>query len=69
MVHRQYRHLPTVTEADVVPECESPVVLAYRRMPVQRLQGSVRTIREGHRALALTHKEWQTLGLEETTSG
>ena len=53
MVHRQCRHLPTVTGRRG-SRCESPVVLAYRRMPVQRLQGSVRTIREGHRALALT---------------
>jgi len=54
-------------EADVVPESEYPVVLAYRRTPVQRLTGVVRTIREGPRELALTHDEWQTLGLEERT--
>ena len=63
----QRAHQQIVTEADVVPESEYPVVLAYRRPPVQRLTGVVRTIREGHRDLALTHEEWQTLGLEETT--
>jgi hypothetical protein len=47
---------------------EYPVVLAYRRPPVQRLTGVVRTIREGPRAPALTDDEWQTLGLEETTA-
>ena len=55
------------TEADVVSEREYPVVLAYRREPVQRLTGVVRTIREGPRELALTDDEWQTLGLEEST--
>ena len=55
------------TEADVLPENEYPMVLAYRRQPVQRLQGVVRTIRDGPRDLALTDDEWQTLGLEETT--
>jgi len=55
------------TEADVLPESEYPVVLAYRRQPVQRLQGVVRTIRTGPRELALTDDEWQTLGLEEST--
>lgn len=63
----QRAHQQKVTEADVIPESEYPVVLAYRRMPVQRLKGVVRTIREGHRELALTQEEWQTLGLEETT--
>ena len=53
-------------EADMIPESEYPVVLAYRRQPVQRLTGVVRTIREGPRELALTDDEWQTLGLEET---
>ena len=56
-----------VPEAAVVPERASPVVLAYRREPVQRLTGVVRTIREGPRDLALTDDEWQTLGLEEDT--
>ena len=50
----------------MLPETEYPVVLAYRRQPVQRLKGVVRTIREGPRDLALTHEEWQTFGLEET---
>jgi hypothetical protein len=45
---------------------EYPVILAYRRQPVQCLTGVVRTIREGPRDLALTDDEWQTLGLEET---
>ena len=54
-----------VLEADMLPESEYPVVLAYRRQPVQRLTGVVRTIREGPRELALTDDEWQTLGLEE----
>jgi hypothetical protein len=44
-------------EADMVPEREYPVVLAYRRQPVQRLTGVVRTIHEGPRELALTHDE------------
>jgi len=56
-----------VLEADMLPESEYPVVLAYRREPVQRLTGVVRTIREGPRELALTDDEWQTLGLEEST--
>jgi hypothetical protein len=47
---------------------EYPVVLAYRRPPVQRLPGVVRTIREGPRAPTLTADEWQVLGLEETTA-
>ena len=58
---------PMVPEADVVPESEYPVVLAYRRQPVQRLMGVLRTVREGPRELALTDDEWQTLGLEEST--
>jgi len=64
-IHDQQAHPQMETEADMVPESEYPVVLAYRRPPVQRLQGVVRTIREGPRALALTDDEWQTLGLEE----
>jgi hypothetical protein len=55
------------SETDVDPESEYPVVLTYRRQPVQRLTGVVRTIRDGPRDLALTDDEWQTLGLEETT--
>ena len=58
---------PLVPEADVVPESEYPVVLAYRRQPVQRLMRVLRTVREGPRELALTDDEWQTLGLEEST--
>ena len=58
---------PRVLEADLLPEREYPVVLAYRREPVQRLTGVVRTIRQGPRELALTDDEWQTLGLEEST--
>jgi len=65
-IHDQRAHQQMVTEADVVPESEYPVVLAYRRQPVQRLKGVVRTIRAGPRDLALTHDEWQTLGLEDT---
>jgi len=65
--HDPQAHPQMGTEADMVPESEYPVVLAYRRPPVQRLQGVVRTIREGPRALALTDEEWQTLGLEEST--
>jgi len=34
-------------------------VLAYRREPVQRLPGVVRTVREGPRELALTDDERQ----------
>ena len=66
-IHDQQAHQQMLTEADVVPESEYPVVLAYRREPVQRLQGVVRMIREGPRELALTDDEWQTLGLEEST--
>ena len=58
---------PRDLEADLLPESEYPVVLAYRREPVQRLTGVVRTIRQGPRELALTADEWQTLGLEEDT--
>ena len=66
------RHAPQVPqsrdlEADLLPDREYPVVLAYRREPVQRLTGVVRTIRQGSRELALTEDEWQTLGLEEDT--
>ena len=63
--HEQQGHPPRATAADVVPEIESPVVLAYQRAPVQRLPGVVRTIRAGDSELALTDDEWQTLGLEE----
>jgi len=65
--HEQQAPQPRVLEADMLPESEYPVVLAYRREPVQRLTGVVRTIREGPRELALTDDEWQTLGLEEST--
>ena len=65
--HDPRAHQQMVTEADVVPECEYPVVLAYGREPVQRLTGVVRTIRAGPRELALTDDEWQALGLEEST--
>jgi hypothetical protein len=58
---------PRDLEADLLPDREYPVVLAYRREPVQRLTGVVRTIRQGPRELALTDDEWQTLGLEERT--
>jgi hypothetical protein len=54
-------------EDDMIPDSEYPVVLAYRRPPVQRLTGVVRTIREGPRTPALTDDEWQTLGLEDST--
>lgn len=57
---------PPETEADLLPESEHPVVLAYQRAPVQRLPGVVRAIRAGDRELALTDDEWQTLGLEDT---
>jgi hypothetical protein len=50
---------PRVLEADLLPESEYPVVLAYRREPVQRLPGVVRTVREGPRELALTNEERQ----------
>ena len=50
---------PRVLEADLLPEREYPVVLAYRCEPVQRLQGVVRTVREGPRDLALTNEERQ----------
>ncbi len=65
--HAQRAPEPRLPEADMFPEREYPVVLAYRREPVQRLTGVVRTIREGPRELALTEDEWQTLGLEEGT--
>jgi len=58
---------PKGREADLLPDSEYPVVLAYRREPVQRLTGVVRTIRQGPREFALTDDEWQTLGLEEDT--
>lgn len=58
---------PQGLEADLLSESEYPVVLAYRREPVQHLSGVVRTIRQGPRELALTDDEWQTLGLEEHT--
>lgn len=65
--HGQPRRQPreTETEADVLPESEHPVVVAYQRAPVQRLPGVVRAIRAGDRELALTDDAWQTLGLEE----
>ena len=63
--HEPQGHPPQETEADVLPEIESPVVLAYQRVPVQRLPGVVRTIHAGDQELALTDDEWQTLGLEE----
>jgi len=65
--HGQPRRQPreTETEADVLPESEHPVVLAYQRAPVQRLPGVVRTIRASDQTLGLTDDEWQTLGLEE----
>ena len=50
---------PWVLEADMLPDSEYPVVLAYRREPVQRLPGVVRTVREGPRDLALTNEERQ----------
>ena len=50
---------PRVLEADLLPEREYPVVLAYRCEPVQRLPGVVRTVREGPRDLALTNEERQ----------
>jgi hypothetical protein len=65
--HAQQAPQPRDLEADLLPDSEYPVVLAYRREPVQRLTGVVRTIREGPRELALTDDEWQTLGLEEGT--
>lgn len=65
LAQHQQRHQPRETEADVLPESEHPVVLAYQRAPVQRLTGVVRAIRAGDRELALTDDEWQTLGLEE----
>jgi hypothetical protein len=67
-LHDQQAPQARGTEVDVVPESEEyPMVLAYRREPVQCLTGVVRTIREGPRDLALTDDEWQTLGLEEST--
>src|SRR5256885_14623872 len=39
-----------------LPESEDPVVLAYRRQPMQRHTGIVRTIREGPQDLALTDR-------------
>ena len=65
--HEQQAPQPKVQGVDLLPDSEYPVVLAYRRKPVQRLIGVVRTIREGPRELALTDDEWQTLGLEEDT--
>jgi len=65
-LHDQWAPQQKGPEADMIPESEYPVVLAYRRQPVQRLTGVVRTIHEGPRELALTDDEWQTLGLEET---
>jgi uncharacterized membrane protein YccC len=65
--HEQQATEPRGLEADLLPESEYPVVLGYRREPVQRLAGVVRTIRQGPRELALTDDEWQTLGLEEDT--
>ena len=50
---------PWVLEGDMLPDSEYPVVLAYRREPVQRLPGVVRTVREGPRDLALTNEERQ----------
>ena len=66
-LHDQRAPAQRVLEADMLPESEYPVVLAYRREPVQRLPGVVRVVREGPRELALTDDEWQTLGLEEDT--
>src|SRR5262249_30640348 len=66
-LHDQRAPAQRVLEADMLPESEYPVVLAYWREPVQRLSGVVRAIREGPRELALTDDEWQTLGLEEDT--
>ena len=63
--HGQPCREPRETEADVLPESEHPVVLAYQRAPVQRLPGVVRTIRASDQTLGLTDDEWQTLGLEE----
>jgi hypothetical protein len=54
------------TGADLLPDSEYPVVLAYQPPPVQRLPGVVRTIRPSDPTPALTEEEWQTLGLEET---
>lgn len=65
--HNQRAPQPRGLEADEGPEMEYPVVLAYRRQPVQHLTGVVRTVREGPRELALTDDEWQALGLEEGT--
>jgi len=65
--HEPQAPQPRDLAADLLPDREYPVVLAYRRAPVQRLTGVVRTIREGPRDLALTDDEWQTLGLEEST--
>ena len=56
---------PQETDADLLPESEQPVVLAYQRAPVQRLPGVVRAIRAGDGTLARTDDAWQTLGLEE----
>jgi hypothetical protein len=65
--HEQQAPQSRGLEADLFPDSEYPVVLAYRRESVQHLTGVVRTIREGPRDLALTDDEWQTLGLEEGT--
>ena len=52
--HEQRAPEQRVPEADLLPESECPVVLAYRRPPIERLTGVVRTVREGPRELALT---------------
>jgi hypothetical protein len=51
------------------PALEYPVVLAYRREPVQHLTGVIHTIREGNHDLALSQEEWETLGLEDPSDG
>ena len=56
---------PQETDADLLPESEQPVVLAYQRAPGQRLPGVVRTIRAGDGTRAFTDAAWQTLGLVE----
>ena len=65
--HAPQTSQPGGPEADLLPDRAYPVVLAYRRAPVQRLTGIVQTIRQGPRELALSDDEWQTLGLEEGT--
>lgn len=52
--------------ADLLPDSEYPVVLAYQRPSVQRFPGVVRTIRPSEPIPALTTAEWQTLRLAET---